>query len=232
MVWFHLGSVQCSRSVMSHGPHGPQQARPPCPSPALRVYPNPCPLSQWCHPTISSPVVPFSRPQSFPASGSFSMSWFLPSGSQSIGASASASVLPMNIQGWFPLGLTGLLSLQSKGSSGRDLEFLENRSSRISLVIGYGCEKNKGPVMTPGFFAWVNLFITGPFPEGTQHPQVSRKDDICFGPLSVRCLFDVQQEVETGSGIVELEISHLKVQNKCHPFYWPEDAVYLQEMVL
>ena len=99
-------------------PHGLQHARPPCPSPIPGVYPNSCPLSQWCHPTISSSVVPFtSCLQSFPASGSFPMSQFFPSGGQSIGVSASASVLPMNIQDIFPLGWTGWISLQSKGLS-------------------------------------------------------------------------------------------------------------------
>ena len=108
-----------SRPVMSDSlqPHGLQHTRPPCPSPTPRVYSNSCPLSQWCHPTISSFVVPFFCLQSFPASGSFPMSQFLASGGQSIGASASASVLPMNIQDWFPLGLTGWVSLQSKGLS-------------------------------------------------------------------------------------------------------------------
>ena len=87
-----------------------------CPSPTPEACSNSCPSSQWCHPIISSSVIPFfSCPQSFPASGSFLMSQFFPSGSQSIGA--SASVLPMNIQNWFPLGLTGLISLQSKGLS-------------------------------------------------------------------------------------------------------------------
>ena len=82
------------------------------------VHPNPCPLCRWCHPTISSSVVPFSScPQSFPASGSFQMSQIFASGGQSIGVSTSASVLPMDIQGWFPLGLTGWISLQSKGLS-------------------------------------------------------------------------------------------------------------------
>ena len=90
----------------------------PCPLPTPRVCSNSCPLSQWCHPTISSSVIPFSSClQSFPASGSFQMSQFFASGDQSIGASASASVLPVNIQDWFPLGLTGLISLQSKGLS-------------------------------------------------------------------------------------------------------------------
>ena len=90
------------------------QARPPCPSPTPRNYRNSCPLSRWCHLTISSSVVPFSCLQSFPASGSFPISWLFVSGGQSTGTSASASVLVMNIQGWFPLGLTSLISLQSK----------------------------------------------------------------------------------------------------------------------
>ena len=108
-----------SRSVVSNSlqPHGLQHARLSCPSPSPRVCSNSCPLSQWCHPTISTSVIPFSScPQSFPASGPFLMSQLLGSGGQSIGASASASVLPMNIQDWFPLGWTGLI-LQSKGLS-------------------------------------------------------------------------------------------------------------------
>ena len=111
-------SVQSSHSVMSDSlwPQGLQHARLPCPSPTPRVYSNSCPSSQWCHPTISSSVVPFSsRLQSFPASGSFQMSQFFTIGGQSIGASASSSVLPVNIQDWFPSGWTGLISLQSKG---------------------------------------------------------------------------------------------------------------------
>ena len=98
--------------------HEPQHARPPCPSPTPRVHPNPYPLSRWCHQTISSSVVLFSSClQSFPASGSFQMSQLFASGGQSIGISASASVLPMNIQDWFPLRRTGWISLQSKGLS-------------------------------------------------------------------------------------------------------------------
>ena len=98
-------------------PHG-LPIRLPCPSPTPRVCSNSCLWSQWCHPTISSSVVPFSSClQSFPASGSFLMSLLFTSGGQSIGASASASVPPMNIQGWFPLGLTGLISLLSEGLS-------------------------------------------------------------------------------------------------------------------
>ena len=97
-------------------PHGLQHSRPPYPSPG--VYWSSCPLSWWCHPTVSSSVIPFSsRLQSLQASGSFLMSQFFTSGAQSIGVSASASVLPMNIQDWFPSGLTGLISLQSTGLS-------------------------------------------------------------------------------------------------------------------
>ena len=116
-IW-SFSSVQFSCSVLSDSllPHGLQHARLACPSPTPGVYSNSCPFSRWCHPTISSSVIPFSsRLQSFPASGSFQMSQFFASGGQSIGVSASASVLPMNIQHWFPLGLTGFISLQSKG---------------------------------------------------------------------------------------------------------------------
>ena len=98
--------------------HGLQHARTPCPSPTPRVYSNSCQLSQWCHPTISSSAVPFSScPQSFPAWGSFQMSQLFSSGGQTIGVSASRSVLPMNTQDWSPLGWTGWISLQSKGLS-------------------------------------------------------------------------------------------------------------------
>ena len=117
---FELGRLQFSRSFMSDSlqPHGLQHTRPPYPSPTPKVYSNSCPLSQWCHPAISSSVVPFSsHHQSFPASGSFPVSQFFASGGQSIGVSISASVLPVNIQGWSPLGWTGWISLQSKGLS-------------------------------------------------------------------------------------------------------------------
>ena len=113
-------SAQLSCSVVSESlwSHGLQQARPPCPSPPPGVYSNSRPSSQWCYTTISSSVVPFSSHlQSFPASGSFPMSPFFASGGQSIGVSASKSVLPINIQDWFPLGWTGWISLQSKGLS-------------------------------------------------------------------------------------------------------------------
>ena len=111
-------SVQFSPSVMSDSsqPHGLQHARLPWPSPSPRVHSNSCPLSQWCHPAISFPVVPFSSClQYFPASGFFPMCHFFASGGHSIGL--TASVLPMNIQDWFPLGWTGLISLESKGLS-------------------------------------------------------------------------------------------------------------------
>ena len=116
-IWF---SFQFYSSVVSDSlrPHGLQHARLPCPSPIPRAYSDSCPSIRWCHPTISSSVIPFSSClQSFPASGSFPVSQFFASGGQIIAVSASASVLPMNIQDWFPFGLTGLISMQSKGLS-------------------------------------------------------------------------------------------------------------------
>jgi len=118
--WCATVSIQfssVSQSVVSESrrPYGLQHSRLPCPPPTPRACSNLWPLSWWCHPTISSPVIPFSScPQSFPASGSFPMSKFFASGGKSIGVSASAAVLPMNIQDWFPWGLTGWISLQSK----------------------------------------------------------------------------------------------------------------------
>ena len=132
MVWYfrdcHWNSIQLSCSVVSKSlrPHGLQHTRLPCPSLTLRVCSNSCPmnwwchppLSWWCHPTISSSVILFSSYlQSFPASGYFLMNRFFASGGHSIGVSASASILPMNIQNWFPLGWTSWISLQSKGLS-------------------------------------------------------------------------------------------------------------------
>ena len=112
--------VQFSRSVVSDSlqPHESQHTRPPCPSPTPGIYPNSCLSSRWCNPAISSSVIPFSScPQSLPASESFPMSQLFSSGGQSIGVSASASVLPINTQDWSPLGWTGWISLQSKGLS-------------------------------------------------------------------------------------------------------------------
>ena len=115
-----FSSLHFSRSVVSDSlrPHESQHARPHCPSPTPRVHSNSCPSTRWCHPAISSSVIPFSScPQPLPASGSFPMSQLFTWGGQSIGVSASASVLPMNIQDWIPIGLAGLISLQSKGLS-------------------------------------------------------------------------------------------------------------------
>ena len=111
-------------------PHEPQHTRPPCPSPTPRVHPNPCPSSQWYHPTISSSVVPFSScPQSFPASGPFPMSQLFASGGQSIGTSASVSILLMNIQNWIALRLTDLISVLGTLKS-----LLQHHSSKASLL--------------------------------------------------------------------------------------------------
>ena len=115
-----FSSVQFSHSVVSNSlrPHESQHTRPPCPSQTPGVYSNSCPLSRWCHPSISSSVIPFSScPQSLPASGSFPMSQLFAWGGQSTRVSASASVLPVNTQVWSPLGWTGWISLQSKGLS-------------------------------------------------------------------------------------------------------------------
>ena len=120
IFFIYINIVQVTYSVVfsSLQPHGLQHARLPCPSPTLRAYSNSCLSNWWYHPTISSSVIPFySWLQSFPASGSFPMSQFFTSGGQSIRVSASASVLPMNIQDWSPLGWTGWISLQSKGPS-------------------------------------------------------------------------------------------------------------------
>ena len=118
-------------------PHGPQHTRLPCPSPTPGAYSNSCPLSGWCHPAISSSVVPFSSHLcSFPASGAFQMSQFFVSGGQSIGVSASASVFPMNIQDWFPLGWIGWIFLLCKGCSRvfSTPQFKETNSSALSFL--------------------------------------------------------------------------------------------------
>ena len=112
-----FSSVQSLSRVWLSATHELQHARPPCPSPTPGFHPNPCSSSWWCHPAISSSVIPFSCPQSFPASGSSQMSQLFPSGGQSIGVSVSASVLPKNTQDWSSLGWTGWISLQSKGLS-------------------------------------------------------------------------------------------------------------------
>ena len=127
-----FSSIQFSRSVMFNfsQPHESQHTRPPCPSPTPGVYSNSCPSSWWCLPATSSSVIPFSFPQSLPASGSFPVSQLFASGGQSIWVSASTSVLPMNNQDWSPLGWTGWISLQSKGLS---RVFSNTHSSKASI---------------------------------------------------------------------------------------------------
>ena len=149
-VWNQI-SVEFSsvaQSCLTLWPHELQHARLPCPSPTPKAYSNLCPSSQWCHPTISSSVVPFSfHLQSFPASGSFPVSQFFTWGGQSIGVSASASVLPMHSQDWFPLGRTGWISLQSKG-----LSRIFNHSSKASVLrcSAFFMVQLSHPYMTPG----------------------------------------------------------------------------------
>ena len=131
-------------------PHESQHARPPCPSPTPGVYSNSCASSWWCHPAISSSVVPFSSClQSFPASGSFQMSQFFASGGQSIGVSASTSVLPMKIQDWFPLGWTGWVSLQSKGLSKSFLQYCGSKAPILRLSAFFIVQLSH-PYMTTG----------------------------------------------------------------------------------
>ena len=135
-------SVQFSCSVVSDSlqPHESQHARPPCPSPTPGVYPNSCPLSRWCHPTISFSVIPFSSClQSFPSSGSFLVNQFFASGGQSIGVSASTSVLSVNTQDWSPLGWTDWISLQSREisqASSPTPQFKSINSSVLSFLYG------------------------------------------------------------------------------------------------
>ena len=132
-----LSPFSCSVMPGFLWPHGLQDSRLPCPSPTPRAYSNSYP-SSWCHPTITSSVIPFSCLWSFPASGSFQMNRLFSSGGQSIEASTSASVLPENIQGWIPLGLTGWISLQSKGLS-RDFPNTTVQKHRdLSTQLFYG----------------------------------------------------------------------------------------------
>ena len=134
LLFYH--SVKFSHSVVSDSlwPHEPQHTRPPCPSPTPRVYPNSCPLSRWCHLSISSSVIPFSSfPQSFPTSGSLQICQLFASGGQNIGVSASTSVLPVNTQDGFPLGWTGWISLQSKGLSNTTVQMHQFFSTQLSL---------------------------------------------------------------------------------------------------
>ena len=136
---------------------GPQHARPPCSSPTPGAYSNSCPSSGWCHPTVSSSVIPFSsRLQSFPPSGSFPMSQFFASGGQSIGVSASASVFPMNIQDWFPLWWTGWISLQSKGLS-RVCSNITVQKHQWSSVLNFIVRFSHPYMFTGKTIAWTML---------------------------------------------------------------------------
>ena len=130
MVKIFKSQFSCWVISDSLWPHGLQHTRLPCPSSTPGAYSNSCPLHRWCHPTISSSVIPFSCLQSFPASGSLPMSQFFKSGGQSIGVSGAASVLPMNIQDWSPLGWTGWIFLQSKGLS----RLLQQHTSKASIL--------------------------------------------------------------------------------------------------
>ena len=147
-------SVQFSRSIVSDSllPRELQHTRPPCPSPTLRVHSDSCPLSRWCHPAISSSVVPFSSClQSFPTSGSFPMSQLFAWGGQSIGVSASTSVLPMNTQDWSPLGWTGWISSQSKGLS----RVFSNTT--VQKYQFFGAQLSYSPTLTSVHDYWRNL---------------------------------------------------------------------------
>ena len=151
--FLQFSSTQFSPSVMSSSlrAHGLQYSSLPCPSPTPGVYSNSCPLCCWCHPTISSSVIPFSSClQSVPSLGSFQMSQFFESGGQSVRISASTSVLPMNIQDWFPLRLTGWISLQSKGLSRESSpipQFKHISSSALSFLYG--------PALTSIYDYWI-----------------------------------------------------------------------------
>ena len=157
---YSSSSVQFSHSVVSNSlwPHEPQHARAPCPSPTPGVYPNSCPLSQWCHPTISSSVMPFSSClQSFPTSRSFQMSQPFASGGQNIGVSASTSVLPMNIQGRFPLGGTDWISCSPRDSqeSSPTPEFKSINSLALSSFYS--------PTLTSIYNYWKNHSLVSGF---------------------------------------------------------------------
>ena len=170
---FFPDSVQFSCSVVSDflWPHGLQHARLPSPSPSPGACSNSCSLSGWCHPTVSSSVIPFSSClQSFPASGSFPVSQPFASGGQSIGASASASVLPMNIQDWFPLGLTDLISLQSKGLSRvfSNTTVKSINSSALNLLYGPTLTSPAPGLICGMKYLWLYVGSNSPTRERTQ----------------------------------------------------------------
>ena len=151
MILCSVSSVQFSHSVVSDSlqPHGPQHARPPCLSPTPGIHPNPCPSSRWCHPTISSSVVPFSScPQSLPASGSFQISQLFTSGGQNTGVSASAPVLPMNTQDLSPLRWAGWIFLQPRDS--KQSSATPQFKSINSSVLSFHIVQLSHPYMTTG----------------------------------------------------------------------------------
>ena len=164
--------VQSLSHVQLFATHGLQHARLPCPSPSPRVCSHSCPLSRWCHPITS--VTSFSYPQSFPASGSFSISWLFASGGQNIRASTSASVLPMNIQSWFPLGLTGLISLQSKGLSLKSL--LQHHNSKASILLVIACRLSFNHCVVP------SRFVDSKFPWVKQYKRKG-KASLCLNKI-------------------------------------------------
>ena len=189
---YKFSSVQFSHSVVSNSlwPHGLQHARPPCPSPTPRVYLNPCPLSQWGHPTTLSSVVPFSsRLQSFPASGSFLMSQFFASGGQSIRFSASTSVLPLNIQDWSPLGWTGWISLQSKGLS---KSLLQHHSSKASIF-----QHSAFIIVQFSHINYTHINITPIYKDNLLHTTWSASWEICMQVRKQQLELDMEQQ--TGS---------------------------------
>ena len=164
-IWSSIYQLLFIHSVVFHSlqPHGLQHARLPYPLPFPGACSNSCPSSWWCHQTISSSVIPFSSHlQSFPASGSFLMSQFFPSGGQSIGASASASVLPMNIQAWFPLGWTGGISLKSKGFS---------RAFFSTMVLTHQFLGLPGSSVHGIIQSWILEWVAIPFFRGSSWPR-------------------------------------------------------------
>ena len=172
-----FGSVQFSRSVVSDSlpPHESQHTRPSCPLPTPGVHPDSHPSSQWCHPAISSSVVPFSsRLQSLPGSRSFLMSWFFASSGQSTGVWASASVLPVNFQDWFPLGLTGWISLQSKGLS-KVFSSTRVQKHQLFLTIKYKSEDILGESVTL-FWILIMVVAMGLCAFVTSHRTMQHKD--------------------------------------------------------
>ena len=184
-------------------PHGLQHTRPPCPSPTPRAYSNSCPWSRWCHPVISSSVIPFSCLQSFPASGSFPMSQLFTSGGQSIGVSASASVLPVNIQGWSPSRWTGWISLQSKGLSRVFSNTIVQKHQFFSAQVSFFF-----------FFSSTTLLLPTHFPPPlcthaqSCNPMDFSPSDSVHGLFQARILEWVAISFSKCSGVLIVQLSH------------------------